>query len=215
MRYASAFCLVSVGLSVLAAVPAKAAEPPTKAQRTLLSQQPLATDPQWGLYVFTGVSAGRTELIKLIPMPWSGDYGDNYFVGGALSRRVGRIGPHWIIDVETGAGYRFKQVNAPEIWVAGFLRYDGFAWNRFIYTTVANGIGLSYVDRVSDVEKDARAPDGSKLLLYLAPELTLALPERRESELVFRFHHRSGVYGTFNGVSGGSNVVTVGFRQRW
>ena len=176
-------------------------------------------DPQWGVLVFGGVSAGRTRLIELIVTPWSGDYGDNYFFGGALSRRLGRFHSHWLIDLEVGAGYRFKQVNSPETWAAIFLRYDAFPWTNRIYTTMGIGTGFSIVERVSNIEKDAGAhhgqPEGSKLLHYLAPEFTFSSPSRRDSEVVIRFHHRSGIFGVYNGVRGGSNVVTVGFRQRW
>ena len=210
-------CFVFLAVSSFAASPVYAAA--KKARRGASPTELVATGPQWGLHLFSGVSAGRTRLVELVPMPWSGDYGDNYFVGGAVSRRLGRIAPDWIVDLEVGAGYRFKQVNAPETWAAAFLRYDGFFWNRYLYTTAAISTGLSYVTRVSDIEKDAGSdrgsPNGSKVLHYLAPEFTFALPERRDSELVIRFHHRSGAFGTFNGVWGGSNVVTVGFRQRW
>ena len=185
---------------------------------SLLAKQPVAVEPQWGIHVFAGVAAGRTRLIELIPMPWTGDYGDNYLVAGAISRRLIRNGD-WMIDGEVGVGYRFKQVNAPEGWVALFLRYDGFFWNHIIYTTVALSTGLSYVQKVSEVEKDAGGdrgnPEGSKLLHYLAPEFTFAHPEHRNHEFVIRYHHRSGVFGTFNGVWGGSNILTGGYRYRF
>ena len=152
-------------------------------------------------------------------MPWSGHYGDNYFVGGALSRTLAEIDRNWVIEGEVGLGYRFKQVNAPEGWIALFLRYRGFPWNHLVYTTAALNTGLSYVAAVSDIEKESAAerghPDGSKLLHYLAPEFTFADPERRDWEFVVRFHHRSGVFGLFSGVWGGSNVVTGGIRHRF
>jgi hypothetical protein len=169
--------------------------------------------------LFGGVSAGRTRLVELIPMPWSGEYGDNNFIGLALSRRLIQLRKYLIIEGEVGAGYRFRVVNAPEGWIAAFLRFDGFPWNHWIHTTAAIGTGLSYVTKVSDVELDAGAdrgaPKGSKLLFYLAPEITFAHPDHRDWELVARFHHRSGVFGTFNGVWGGSNVVTGGIRHRF
>jgi hypothetical protein len=89
-------------------------------------------------------------------MPWSGDYGDNYLVAGDVSRRLLRSG-NFILEGEVGVGYRFPQVNAGEGWAALFLRYDGFFWNHIVFTTVAISTGLSYVEKVSDVEKDAVA----------------------------------------------------------
>ena len=205
-----------------ASVSARAAEarqPASVPAPSLFSPKPYATDPDWGVFVFGGASAGRANLLELIPMPWVGDYADNYFVGGAVERRLGRVYQHFIFEVEAGAGYRFKEVNAPEVWAALYLRFDGFPWNHIVYTTAAINTGLSYATKVSAVEKDAGAdagnPNGSNLLHYLGPELTFADPNNRNTELVIRWHHRSGVYGLFNGVHGGSNVVTGGIRQRF
>ena len=189
------------------------------AQQSLLSPKSVATDPDWGVLVFAGASAGRSNLLALIPAPWAGDYADNYFVGAALERRLGRIYQHFTFELEGGAGYRFKEVNAPEIWGGLFLRFDGFPWSHIIFTTIAIDTGLSYVGSVSAVEKAAGAdvghPDGSRLLHYLGPEITFANPKNRNTELVIRWHHRSGVYGLFNGIHGASNVVTGGIRLRF
>jgi hypothetical protein len=202
-----------------AAAAAEARQPVSAPQPSLFSPKPYATDPDWGLYAFGGVSAGRTRLIELIPMPWTGDYGDNYFVGGAVERRLGRVYQHFIFELEGGAGYRFKEVNAPEFWGGIYLRFDGFPWNHIVYTTAAINTGLSYATKVSEVEKDAGSdrgnPNGSNLLHYFGPEITFADPNNRNTEFVVRWHHRSGMFGLFNGVWGGSNVVTGGIRQRF
>jgi hypothetical protein len=204
---------VALALSLLLTVECAHAQSARQRARTAVA------DPQWSAMVFGGASAGRTRMIELVVAPWSGDYADNYFVGAAATRRLARFNANWTVDLEIGAGYRFMQVNAPEAWTAVFLRYDGFPWNNRITTTVGMGTGVSLVERVSEIEKDAGAhhghPNGSKLLQYLAPEITFAAPERRNSDLVFRVHHRSGVFGTYDGIRGGSNVVTLGFRQRW
>jgi hypothetical protein len=148
-----------------------------------LPQTPIpapAYDPAWGVHIFGGASAGRTHLIELIPMPWSGDYGDNYLIAGDLSRRLGRVYDHFIFEAEVGVGYRFP-VHATEGWTALYLRYDGFPWNHILFTTAAINTGLSYVSKVSDVEMDAGSdrgnPNGSRLLHYLGPEITFAATE--------------------------------------
>lgn len=173
-------------------------------------------EAEWGVHLFGGVSAGRSRLIELVPFPWNGDYGGDYLVAGAVSRQLMRIDSNWTIDGEIGAGYRFRDTNAPEVWTALYFRYEGFPWNRVVYTTVAVSTGLSYISTVPEGEKRGRGgPHGSKLLHYFSPEITFAHPDRRDTELVVRFHHRSGVFGLFNGVWGGSNVVTGGIRQRF
>jgi hypothetical protein len=53
----------------------------------------------------------------------------------------------------------------------------------------------------------------AKLLNYLAFEIE-ALVDPRWS-VVGRIHHRSGAYGTYNGVSEGSNGYLLGVRHRW
>jgi hypothetical protein len=198
---------------------AATAAPVSKLQKDLFSPTPIAANPEWGVLVFGGASAGRAKLYELVLTPWNGDYTDNYFVGGALSRRLVQLNKNWTIEGEIGAGYRFKQVNAPEGWVAAYLRFDGLPWNHWVYTTIAASIGLSYVGTVSDVEKASSVghgnPDGSKLLHYFSPEFTFADPGHRDWEFVVRYHHRSGVFGLFNGVWGGSNVVTGGVRHRF
>ena len=225
-----------VALSVASAVAASAADlaPPAEApvlapvtyapppapppSSGLFTKAPLALEPQWGVHVFAGVSAGHDSLIGLMEMPWAGNYGDNYLVAGDVSRRLVRFWQYFTIDAEAGVGYRFKEVNAPEGWLALYLRFDGFPWNRWVYTTFAASTGLSYVEKLSAVEHDSGGrgnPAGSKLLHYFSPEITFALPEHRNSELVIRWHHRSGVFGLFWGVWGASNVVTAGFRQRF
>jgi hypothetical protein len=213
--------VAALGGAAQAADPVPAANDPVRpaALPSWFAPDPLTNDPQWGVLVFGGVSAGRSPLIKLMAMPWTGSYGNDYFVGTALSHRVFQLAPHWLIEAEAGAGYRFKQADSPEAWIGLFLRYDGFPWNNVVYTTVAINTGLSYVEQVSELEKAAGAsrgnPNGSNLLHYLAPEITFASPENRNLELVFRYHHRSGIFGTINGMWGGSNVTTFGIRQRW
>jgi hypothetical protein len=203
---------------VTAAPPPPPAQPAPSVTDLIFGKPFVAVDPKWGVHVFAGASAGHDSLIGLMENPWDGHYGDNYLVAGDVSYRLVRFWNYFVIDTEVGVGYRFKQVNAPETWVAAYLRFDGFPWNHWIYTTAAISTGLSYVSVLSDVEHDSNGrgnPAGHKLLHYFSPEITWALPEHRNSELVLRWHHRSGVFGLFWGVWGASNVVTLGFRQRF
>jgi len=151
------YCVVIALVLAVTPVVASDLPPPLTAPNyhpSLLAKEPVAVDPQWAVHVFAGVSAGRTPLVQLVPMPWSGDYGDNYLVAGDVSRRLLRSG-NFILEGEVGVGYRFPQANAGEGWAALFLRYDGFFWNHIVFTTVAISTGLSFVEKVSDVERDA------------------------------------------------------------
>jgi hypothetical protein len=43
-------------------------------------------------------------------------------------------------------------------------------------------------------------------------ELEFALPDARHWSVITRIHHRSGAFGLFNGVTGGSNALAFGVR---
>ena len=72
--------------------------------------------------------------------------------------------------------------------------------------------GLSYNSEHSYYEKTTKYGNGksSQLLNYLALEVEVPMDERYS--FLGRIHHRSGVYGIFDGVHGGSNAYLLGFK---
>ena len=72
--------------------------------------------------------------------------------------------------------------------------------------------GISYNSNVSLYEKTFRE-NYTKLLNYLGFEVEAAVSS--DLSLVGRIHHRSGAFGTFGGVSEGSNAYLLGLRYRW
>jgi len=93
------------------------------------------------------------------------------------------------------------------------LRFVKFPWNKYLFTTVAFGEGLSYANSVPFVETNDSTNKGkSNLLNFLSYEISIALPKCRRFSAVYRLHHRSGIFGLFNNVSGGSNVTAFGLR---
>jgi hypothetical protein len=171
-------------------------------------------EPQWSVTLFGGASAGDDRLVELLTSPWNADVRDDYFVGAAVSKRLVRFWNYFTIEPEIGVGGRFGQTNSPEIWVALYLRYDGFPWNHIVYTTVGVSTGLDYLWDLPPSETYPGDPT-SHLLHYFSPEITFSLPAYKQYELLIRYHHRSGVFGTFNGVWGGSNIISAGFRYRF
>jgi hypothetical protein len=144
----------------------------------------------------------------------TGRYNDAYLAGAAASKRLATWN-RFSIEIEGGVAQHFGSYRATELWSAVFLRYHAFPWNEYIYTTAAASVGLSYLSKVPEIETRKNGGRGSHLLHYFAPEITFALPEHKDMELVFRLHHRSGVGGLFNGVRDATNVPTVGFRFRY
>lgn len=94
------------------------------------------------------------------------------------------------------------------------LRWVAFPWNDHVRTTFAIGDGLSYAFETPRLEEELHVDEGgtSQLLNYLLLELTLAAPSWKRWSLVGRVHHRSGIFGVFDGVDGGSNVLALGLR---
>ena len=92
-------------------------------------------------------------------------------------------------------------------------RWSDWPWDGLIHTSFAVGAGLSYATRVPYLERTGKpGPDATRLLFYMALEFE-AIPNGTERWSVYgRIHHRSGVFGTFNNVHGGSDHVGIGVR---
>jgi hypothetical protein len=169
----------------------------------------------WSVTVFGGQSA-KTNFTKMVFSPWNTSFENTTFLGGNLARRLLDLGWNFSIDAEVGAGQRFGNSDATEVWGAFYLRFDGFPWNHIVYTTWAASTGLNYASNISarEITKSGNGK-GSKFLHYFSPEMTFANPDYKDLALVFRLHHRSGMFGLFNGVNGGSTMVTLGLRYHF
>ena len=94
------------------------------------------------------------------------------------------------------------------------LRWHPFPWDKYLDTSFAVGDGLSYAwgrPETEVIESDS----STRLLNYLVFEFSFKphweCPKHPIS-FVFRIHHRSGVFGLFNGTHGGSNFLCGGIR---
>lgn len=148
-----------------------------------------------------------------LPVTW--DYREDHFVGTTVSRETGQLW-RFRLEPEIGIGRRFGQQSATEVWGALFFRYRGFPWDDRLTTTIAFSTGLNWASEVTEIEQDrARDGEGSNLMHYFSPEVTFALPRAPNTELMFRFHHRSGVFGIVSDAFGGAQYGTVGLRVRF
>ncbi len=147
-------------------------------------------------------------------------------IGLALSHRLGtldeltgsdlgHIGEYVSVEIEGGAAYRFGMEEQGEFWTSLYFRYDGFPWNDSLYTTAAINTGLSILTEPSEFERDRSDDQSSQVLHNFSPEITLADPDNKDIEFVLRLHHRSGIFGTIDGVSSGSSFVATGLRLRF
>jgi hypothetical protein len=179
---------------------------------------PCAGDCSLALYGGPEIRTAMTRVFLLrspVPM-WDWKMGRSGIVAGAFSRRLATLWGGLDLEPEFGVAQRFDGMSATEFWAAMDFRWTVFPWNAYIKTTIALAEGVSLATRVDEEERLRNSNHrGSIVLNFFSPEVTFALPDAPAYELVFRFHHRSGIWGLINGVDAGSQFTTVGFRCRF
>ncbi|SFR36860.1 hypothetical protein SAMN04488005_1031 [Yoonia tamlensis] len=183
-------------------------------------QTTVAMSPAFGIADFTQGEFGFVPAIPFRDWPWT----DSRMIAATYSRRIAsfghaRVGEVISIKAEVGIGQRTGSQTETEIWGAGYIYWHLFPWNRWVDTSVGISTGLNWATGISDFEVHRSGNDeGSQLLHYLSPEITLSLPQYPDIEVVARFHHRSGgsdMFGPnsiFNNTGGGSQYVLIGTR---
>lgn len=176
---------------------------------------------EWAVTVLGGW-LNEANFSGVLFSPWTSSFDDTRIISAAISKRVHEfdessfVGQYWFVELEAGIGQRFGNSDATEIWTALYLKFDGFPWSDIILTTAGVSTGINYVSSISDLEVSKSGNDkGSNLLHYFSPEIAFADPDRKNLEFVARLHHRSGIFGLFDGVSGGSTFLSLGLRQHF
>lgn len=116
-------------------------------------------------------------------------------------------------ELEAQVAQQFGKQNNAEINPIVFIaRWRDFPWNDSLPTTFAIGDGLSIATKTPKLERKRRGHETNKVLNYVMAELTLSLPECPQWALVARYHHRSGMFGVFNGVHDASTAFAAGIK---
>ena len=161
----------------------------------------------WFLTVYGGAHAQDDigDVFTLQPK-----FEDNdYLVVVALARELWHFKKYISFELEGQIG---KHFNNDTFWEFNGLiigRWHVFPWDKYFDTSFAVGDGISHYTEVSKVEK-ADDEDSQRTINYLLFELALGLPQHPRWDVVLRIHHRSGIFGVYEG--GGSNYVTGGFK---
>jgi hypothetical protein len=142
------------------------------------------------------------------------DLEDAYLVAATLSKRFFRYRDRLDLEWEVQVVKQFEAQDNWEFNGLGVVRWIAFPWDRHLDTSAAGGLGLSYATSIPKLE-DERHDDTSQLLVYLMFELEFSLPRFPEWGLMTRIHHRSGAFGTFDGVHGASNAWVMGIRYHF
>lgn len=188
---------------------------------------PCRGDCALALYGGKEVTTSMTRIffVRYPPKPiWDWRWNNSYIAAAAFSRRLVTFWDVLSLEPEFGVAQRFGGMHATEFWGALNIRWIAFPWNDYIKTTIGLADGLSVTTKIDRQEQtltkykvvgNRLVYPSSHVMNFFTPELTLAHPKYPDYELIFRFHHRSGVFGLINDVDAGAQFYTVGMRFRF
>jgi hypothetical protein len=196
------------------------------AAQTMACPPPLPPLPDWRPYPWAATLWGGQMIDANFgdTFLFNGQMRPEYLWGVGLNKRLLRAGP-LALEFDSNAllhhaaeqpGGGFNQAvpyaNTPAQTFGEFTWSFGVrAWLQ-PWLSLAFFEGVSLNTNVSNYEKTFRE-DYTTFLNYLGFEVEALI--KPEWSLVGRIHHRSGAYGTYSGVSEGSNAYLVGMRYRF
>jgi hypothetical protein len=95
------------------------------------------------------------------------------------------------------------------------VRWNRFIWDKYVDTSLATGLGVSYASEepIFEIEEHGST---NKLLAYILVELAFSPPKYPQWVGVVRIHHRSSAYGLFEeDIQGASNSLGFGIKYRF
>jgi hypothetical protein len=174
-------------------------------------------DPgSWKVGAYVGIGNGDTE-VHLLVEPWHAAryFQPHYmFAIDGLYKAVEFPNLPLELDVDVVAAEHFGPQVFSEFAIAPMLRWNWFPWNNYVYTTFGLGpLGFSYTTQLSQWEAtQVRNDRTTQFMNYGVEDLTFAPSPESRWEVFIRMHHRSGINGFYNHVTGGSNYVATGVR---
>jgi len=143
---------------------------------------------------------------------WEWRFGNTDLIGGAISRRLLTLWDSLDIESEFGLAKRFGNMHTEEAWLVLYFRWTRFPWNQYLRTSIAITSGPSFaVNLPRSTHKNAT------VLNYFSPQITFALPEYPQYELMMQMHHRSNIvdFGKGGTPDPGWQFLTVGLHYRF
>jgi hypothetical protein len=177
----------------------------------VLSPRVAQAESDWAISLYGGqwIGASNDAMMSL-------EVADTYLAGLGVIYEFEQSGPHVRWEVEGQILQHFGLQHPTEFVLDIAVRWVTYPWDKWIDTSVALGAGLSYTTELPEFEAKQNPDTGAtQLLHYLAFEIAVAPPGESHWSLVFRLHHRSGVWGLFDGVGSASNFAVIGIRYRF
>jgi len=129
----------------------------------------------------------------------------------AVNKKIRSLNEHIDLELEGQVVKHWGNQHHFEFNGLFLLRWQTFPWNRYLKTSFAVGDGLSYATRTPEFELIVN-DRSTKLLNFMIWELSFAHPKAKHWSYLFRIHHRSGIFGIFSDINGGSNALALGAR---
>jgi hypothetical protein len=144
------------------------------------------------------------------------EFEDAYVFVFSGGKQIGRYKDLIGFELEGQLGIHSGDQSHAELNGAFTIRWLKFPWNRYLFTSFAFGNGLSYAFQKPPLEtRESDDGDTSRLLYYILVEWAFALPQEPRWEIFLRAHHRSSVFGLFDGLFAASNYGGVGIRYHF
>jgi hypothetical protein len=163
------------------------------------------------IFVFGGVYSTGNISQAIIPF---NKLEDSYIIGGAYRRSFLDLGLGFEMGGEVGLGARFGDRFSMEVWGGPSLRYLNIPLGSIGTLSPGFTFGLSAVTDTMGAERyrETRDNGNATLLFYLGPELAFRFHQWPNAELVWRLHHRSGLFKTLGNMEDGHNANVIGLR---
>jgi len=210
-----------MGLGIAGAALARAAENEVRWALGSTNEMP-AWDSvdRWSFQAGIGFITGSTvDEIGMFNSELGSDEAGGEIYLFQASYKLGRLDPTLFghqFDVDVELPFVFAVVNENhndpfyQYNIGLTFRWKTFPWNRWVYTTMESGGGLTYSQHVLQVERERHPTrERSHLEIYWPLQLMLAHPRHRQHQLVLFLHHHSGG-GLFH--TGGANTLGAGYR---
>ena len=181
----------------------------------LLSVPPLATAQDAtaegrSAFSFAAGVGTPTALIEMVRLPQL-EIQPQYISVLGYSHKIWGLSDLISVELEATVAKHFERGDRFSGAGAVLVRWLKTPWDRIVKSSFAFGNGLSYATSPPQLEVDFLERT-SRLLYHFS--LESAFEVHRGWDLFFRIHHRSGAFGMFNNVVGGSDFLCLGIRRR-
>jgi hypothetical protein len=174
----------------------------------ILGQRNAAADGKWFACLYGGqvTDDGIVDVFTL-----QADYEHSYLGAFAVGKEFWTYKDYIGMEAEGQIVKHWELQDHFEFNALLVIRWLPFPWDDHVDTSFAFGNGISYATEDPKIEEWAH-DSVSKTLHYLMLELSFLVANQAHWNVFIRLHHRSGVFGLYNGVDGASNALGSGVR---